>query len=242
MAQFCARAGRADRGCAIGLAQKGQFWPSCALGQMGGRGKMRHLIWAIPMALALAGCGGASLGGMFKQKTASPSIVAQTAAPLDTATIQTQTLAPAAAGSAPATGRVIGAAPAAPATPALAATPAAPAPQNAAAIGAAAAAALKKTSPEAAPATQAAPPAPAAKPSPEEQTCLSKGGRWEQAGNTVAKICVQPAKDAGKSCSKESDCSSQCLARSRSCAPFWPIFGCSEVIQNNGAVVTLCIE
>lgn len=206
-------------------------------GDMGG--DMRHLIWAIPMALALAGCGGVSMGGMFKPKTASSAVasgvLAPTATPLDTAAIQTQTLAPAAAGSAgpataPATGRVIGAAvPVAAQTP----VPPAPTPQSAAEIGAAAAAALQKTSPAA---------APAAALSPEQQTCLAKGGRWELAGNTGANLCVVPTKDAGKSCSKESDCSSQCLARSRSCAPFWPIYGCSDVIQDNGAVVKLCIE
>jgi hypothetical protein len=65
---------------------------------------------------------------------------------------------------------------------------------------------------------------------------------WRRVGNTIAFACLRPSRDAGKSCAKESDCTSQCLARSRSCAPFWPIFGCSDVIQNDGRVVQLCLE
>jgi hypothetical protein len=205
--------------------------------------KMRkfHLIlWAIPLVVAISGCG-AGGAGMFKARGGQAAGIDAAAKPLDTTAIQTQTLGPAPAGSAPATGRVIGAAPAAPAAMATApattqsttATAAPASPQTAAEIGAAAAAALQAG----ATATTAAVPQ-----SPEEAACVQDGGRWGKAGETGAMACFHPMKDAGKSCSKESDCSSQCLARSRSCAPFWPMFGCTDVVQNDGAVVQLCLN
>lgn len=78
--------------------------------------------------------------------------------------------------------------------------------------------------------------------SPEEAACRAKGGQWGRVGSLAAMTCYIPSKDAGKSCSRQSDCSSQCLARSRTCAPIWPIFGCSDVLQNDGTLVKLCID
>lgn len=122
---------------------------------------------------------------MFKPKAASSAstvaanVLVPSAAPLDTSIIQTQTLAPAAPGSAPATARVIGVAVAPTTTTTTAITT--PTPQSAAEIGAAAAAALQKTSPTA---------APTATLSPQQQACLAKGGRWEKAGAAGANLCV----------------------------------------------------
>lgn len=92
------------------------------------------------------------------------------------------------------------------------------------------------------PAIPAAPNASQVPISPEEAACRAKGGQWAKAGKLAAMTCYIPSKDAGKSCTKQSDCSSQCLARSKTCAPIWPIFGCSEVLQNDGALVKLCID
>lgn len=92
------------------------------------------------------------------------------------------------------------------------------------------------------PAIPAAPIASQAPISPEEVACRAKGGQWGKAGKLAAMTCYIPSKDAGKSCTKQSDCSSQCLARSKTCAPIWPIFGCSDVLQNDGALVKLCID
>jgi hypothetical protein len=33
-----------------------------------------------------------------------------------------------------------------------------------------------------------------------------------------------------------------CLARSGTCAPIMPLFGCNEVLDKQGRRVTLCIE
>lgn len=76
----------------------------------------------------------------------------------------------------------------------------------------------------------------------EQLLCEARGGIWTVAGNTGAYLCVQPTRDGGKACHKESDCEGQCLARSMSCAPFTPLFGCNEVLDKQGRRVTLCID
>jgi hypothetical protein len=72
--------------------------------------------------------------------------------------------------------------------------------------------------------------------------CEKKGGRWTQVGRTVVSTCVKLTGQGDKRCTRESQCEGQCLARSGTCAPVDPLLGCNEVLQNNGARVTLCIE
>lgn len=78
--------------------------------------------------------------------------------------------------------------------------------------------------------------------SPEELTCVKNGGSWGKAGKTGGKTCFMQTKDAGKSCQRESDCEASCLARSGTCAPVSPMFGCNEILQDNEVMVTLCID
>ncbi|MDZ4395961.1 hypothetical protein [Cypionkella sp.] len=78
--------------------------------------------------------------------------------------------------------------------------------------------------------------------SAEELACAKSGGQWSVAGKAGGMSCVRVMKDAGKSCRKQSDCEGSCLARSNSCAPIAPLFGCNEILQDNGAMVTLCID
>lgn len=72
--------------------------------------------------------------------------------------------------------------------------------------------------------------------------CEDKGGRFSKGGTSGALVCHTTPVDAGKSCARHSDCSTQCLARSRSCAPIAPLLGCNEVLTDEGAAVTLCID
>lgn len=91
----------------------------------------------------------------------------------------------------------------------------------------------------------AAPPVtdvPARVPEPEELACVKKGGQWSVAGKAGGMSCVRRMRDAGKSCHKKSDCEGDCLARSNTCAPIAPLFGCNEILQDNGVMVTLCID
>ena len=121
------------------------------------------------------------------------------------------------------------------------ATPATPAKPDAAAP--AGTAAPDPTSAD--PAQTAAPPV-AEKPArvlgPEELACVKKGGQWAAAGSAGGMSCLHVMRDAGKSCRKKSDCEGDCLARSNTCAPIAPLFGCNEILQDNGAMVTLCID
>lgn len=82
----------------------------------------------------------------------------------------------------------------------------------------------------------------AAPPSPEQLACERRGGRFMQAGQTGAMACVRTTRDAGKQCRRGSDCEGVCLARSGTCAPLTPLFGCHEILQNDGTRVTQCLD
>lgn len=83
---------------------------------------------------------------------------------------------------------------------------------------------------------------PAAMISPEEIACVRAHGSWGTAGRSGAHTCIYSTKDGGKSCSKEDDCEGVCLARSKTCAPVRPLFGCNDILQNDGVLATLCID
>jgi len=72
--------------------------------------------------------------------------------------------------------------------------------------------------------------------------CEKKGGTWDVAGKSGAKTCFKRTRDAGKQCRKQSNCESVCLARSGTCAPIKPLFGCNEILQDDGRRVTLCVD
>jgi hypothetical protein len=91
-------------------------------------------------------------------------------------------------------------------------------------------------------ATSAPPEVPSIPISPLALECKSTGGIWGKVGNTVAYSCFRQTRDAGKSCRRETDCETECLARSRTCAPITPMIGCNPVLQADGREVTLCID
>lgn len=72
--------------------------------------------------------------------------------------------------------------------------------------------------------------------------CEKKGNKWFKIGDGNKFGCVKQTKDAGKRCERESQCDGVCLARSKTCSPFKPLYGCNEILQDNGARVTLCLE
>jgi hypothetical protein len=77
---------------------------------------------------------------------------------------------------------------------------------------------------------------------PEIAACRKQGGDWISISSEGGKACVQRTKDSGKSCRKKGDCEGDCLAKSNSCAPITPLFGCNDILQENGSMVTLCID
>ena len=78
--------------------------------------------------------------------------------------------------------------------------------------------------------------------SPQQLQCEKKQGVWSVAGDTGARICVYQTRDGGKACTKGTQCQGQCLARSGSCSPITPLFGCNEILDDDGRRVTLCIN
>lgn len=86
------------------------------------------------------------------------------------------------------------------------------------------------------------PVAPEAPKSPQQLLCEKGGGIWTVAGETGAFLCVSPTRDGGKSCRKKTDCDGQCLARSGTCSPYDPLFGCNEVLDKDGRRMTLCLD
>ncbi len=75
----------------------------------------------------------------------------------------------------------------------------------------------------------------------ERAACERAGGSLQAAaGSRLA--CVRPMRDAGKQCRAAGDCEGACLARSMTCAPFAPLFGCHEVLTPAGARVTECLD
>lgn len=78
--------------------------------------------------------------------------------------------------------------------------------------------------------------------SAQHLACEARGGRWSSAGSTAASFCQTVTRDAGKSCRAASDCTGYCLAKSRSCAPVTPMFGCHEILNDSGRMLTECIN
>ena len=97
--------------------------------------------------------------------------------------------------------------------------------------------------------TQPAPPAlPDVTPPPEppalalqRTACQDSGGQLMTRARGIY-ACVHPTRDAGRSCTAASDCQGLCLARSGTCAPFRPVFGCQEVFTARNHRETLCID
>lgn len=85
-------------------------------------------------------------------------------------------------------------------------------------------------------------PDPVVRKSKEQVTCEKRGGNWGTAGKSGGKTCIKRTRDSGKQCRKKSSCEGVCLARSGTCAPVTPLFGCNDILQNDGSRVTLCVD
>jgi len=72
--------------------------------------------------------------------------------------------------------------------------------------------------------------------------CEADGGRWGPALSGAVFVCYQTPRDAGQRCKTANDCETLCLARSNTCAPVDPFYGCHEVLGKRGTPSTLCIQ
>lgn len=72
------------------------------------------------------------------------------------------------------------------------------------------------------------------------QDCTRTGGQMVKAGIAGAMTCIRDMPDAGKQCRRAGDCQGDCLARSGTCAPVTPLFGCHEILMDQGQRAVLC--
>ncbi len=96
--------------------------------------------------------------------------------------------------------------------------------------------------PGAKPEVEPVPPAPVVAKSASQIACEKRGGSFVAFGRSGAMTCQLPTRDGGKQCRRESDCDGVCLARSNTCAPVKPLWGCHAILQNDGRRVELCID
>ncbi|SES38434.1 hypothetical protein SAMN04490244_11428 [Tranquillimonas rosea] len=75
-----------------------------------------------------------------------------------------------------------------------------------------------------------------------EAQCREDGGSWGKAGAAGGQVCTRPTADANQPCRSGSECDGLCLARSRTCAPVKPFFGCHDILTDRGVEATLCID
>lgn len=71
--------------------------------------------------------------------------------------------------------------------------------------------------------------------------CESGKGRFTRRGGAGTYVCVRPTRDANQSCNDSSECDGICFAKSRTCAPVEPLFGCYDALEG-GRVVNLCVQ
>ena len=76
----------------------------------------------------------------------------------------------------------------------------------------------------------------------QRDACEKSGGRWGAAPGKASQVCYRTLRDANQTCSTESDCDGFCLARSRTCSPVEPFYGCHEVLSSSGLRQTVCVE
>ena len=75
-----------------------------------------------------------------------------------------------------------------------------------------------------------------------EAACVSGGGRMGAIPGSTARVCYRDLGDGGDFCASADDCEGMCLARSRTCAPVSPLFGCHEILTASGQRATRCVD
>lgn len=75
----------------------------------------------------------------------------------------------------------------------------------------------------------------------QRRACNREGGQlMPRSGGLFS--CVLATPDAGQACASSSACQGMCLARSGTCSPLTPLFGCHEILNAAGQRETLCVD
>lgn len=72
--------------------------------------------------------------------------------------------------------------------------------------------------------------------------CLAEGGTVGRGGLLPDEVCFRPLADGGKACTKQGDCSGQCLAETMTCSKVTPMFGCYGFIDEQGRRADICVD
>ena len=75
----------------------------------------------------------------------------------------------------------------------------------------------------------------------QRAACLRQGGQLTLRAAGIH-ACVRPTQDAGTRCETSNACEGLCLARSGTCAPLTPLYGCHDVLTGPGRRETICTE
>ncbi len=198
-------------------------------------GRFPKAALALLLALMLGAC--VPWLGSGKRATPEPAVAANpvTGGEIEVSALDAPAAAPAAAAAAGAVAPV-------PAAPPAAAKPAA-APASPPAAPAPAPAETAKPAEAAAPsAPEAAPVVPEAEKTAAQIACEKKKGIWAKAGAGNVRACVTYTGEGAKTCTSGTQCKGDCLARSGTCAPFQPLFGCNDILDDSGRRMTLCLD
>lgn len=76
----------------------------------------------------------------------------------------------------------------------------------------------------------------------QRAACEARGGRFGKGGLSGSFVCYEETRDANQHCTTGADCQGLCLARSQTCTPVTPFFGCHEILGQLGGRATICID
>ena len=92
------------------------------------------------------------------------------------------------------------------------------------------------------PQVTAAPDTPVVLKLPGQLACEKSRGTWVTVGDAGFSFCQRRTRDGGRQCTRKTQCEGECLSRSGTCSPVTPLFGCTDVLDEVGRMMTNCLQ
>jgi hypothetical protein len=73
-----------------------------------------------------------------------------------------------------------------------------------------------------------------------DAACAATGGKMVT--GLAGPVCAKVTKDAGKACTSNDQCETNCLAETKTCAPTSPYFGCFATLENGVETPMMCVD
>ncbi|WP_235933065.1 hypothetical protein [Paragemmobacter ruber] len=73
----------------------------------------------------------------------------------------------------------------------------------------------------------------------ERADCLRQGGQLYVGGIFPTELCDLPTPDAGKACSRASDCQGYCRSATRTCSQYFMGSGAYDLLDEDGSATTI---